>query len=134
MNENEITIEAYRLLYTPEYIEREAAFSSLCCDCSAKGDCRPGERCTDYMRLKEIPAADVRPVKWISTKERLPEDGAYVIGRYKNNDMAVVCVFEHDEDLVFWRAMVEEGWETECDSGPTHWMPLPAPPTEETEA
>lgn len=44
-----------------EYILREAAIASLCCDCSATGDCRPGERCVDYQRLKAIPAADVRP-------------------------------------------------------------------------
>ena len=51
-----------------DYIEREAAISSLCCDCSATRDCRPGERCVDYQRIKEIPVADVRPVvrgKWI---------------------------------------------------------------------
>ena len=42
-----------------EYIDREAAVASLCCDCSATGDCRPGERCVDYERLKSIPAADV---------------------------------------------------------------------------
>ena len=73
MNENEITIEAYRLLYTPEYIERDAAISALCCDCSVTRDCRPGERCADYMRLKAIPAADVRPVvrgKWMDYARR----------------------------------------------------------------
>ena len=51
-----------------EYISRDAAIASLCCDCSASGDCRPGERCADYQRLKEIPAADVAPVrhgKWL---------------------------------------------------------------------
>lgn len=51
-----------------EYIDREAAVASLCCDCSATGDCRPGERCVDYERLKSIPAADVKPVvhaRWI---------------------------------------------------------------------
>ena len=45
-----------------DFIEREAAIEALCCDCSATGDCRPGERCVDYMRIKAIPAADVRPV------------------------------------------------------------------------
>ena len=68
---------------------------------------------------------------WVPVSERLPKDGVYVLGRYANNDMAVVCVFEHDEDLVFWRAMVDEGWETDCDIEPTHWTPLPKPPKEE---
>lgn len=45
-----------------EYISREAAIASLCCDCSATRDCRPGERCVDYQRIKAIPAADVREV------------------------------------------------------------------------
>lgn len=46
-----------------DYISREAAIASLCCDCSATRDCRPGERCVDYQRLKEIPAADVVEVR-----------------------------------------------------------------------
>ena len=52
-----------------EYIEREAAISALCYDCSATQDCRPGERCADYIRLKNIPAADVAPVRhgrWVA--------------------------------------------------------------------
>ena len=76
--------------------------------------------------FSSIPAAKVMEVKWISVEDELPDDGVYVLGRYCNNDMAVVCIFERDEDLVFWRAMVDEGWETECDVGPTHWMPLPS--------
>ena len=51
-----------------DYISREAAIASLCCDCSATRDCRPGERCVDYQRIKEIPAADVRPMV---TRDRL---------------------------------------------------------------
>ena len=46
-----------------DYISREAAIAALCCDCQATRDCRPGERCADYMRLKSIPAADVRENK-----------------------------------------------------------------------
>ena len=71
--------------------------------------------------------------KWISVKERLPEDGVFVLTRYKNNDMVVACVFEHDECLDFWRAMTDEGWCADCDAEPTHWMQLPEPPKEETE-
>ena len=54
-----------------EYIEREAAIASVCCDCSATADCRPGERCADYRRIKELPTADVAPVRhgrWIKAK------------------------------------------------------------------
>ena len=45
-----------------DYISKEDALGSICIDCSAQRDCRPGERCVDYMRIKAIPAADVRPV------------------------------------------------------------------------
>lgn len=69
--------------------------------------------------------------QWSSVKEQLPEDGVYVLARYKNNDMVVACVFEHDECLDFWRAMTDEGWCADCDTEPTHWMPLPTPPKEE---
>ena len=67
---------------------------------------------------------------WIPVTERLPEDGVYVLGRYENNEMAVVCVFDHDEDITFWRAQTDKGWEADCDTEPTHWQPLPEPPEE----
>lgn len=46
-----------------DYISREAALNACCEGCSAARDCRPGERCVDYMRIKEIPAADVALVR-----------------------------------------------------------------------
>lgn len=70
--------------------------------------------------------------KWIPVTERLPEKRKYVLVRYKNNDMAVACWFDGDEDILFWRAMTDEGWCADCDTDPTHWMPLPEPPKEET--
>lgn len=61
-----------------EYISREAAITSLCCDCSATRDCRPGERCVDYARLKEIPAADVvEVVRCRDCKYRDYDDAPY---------------------------------------------------------
>ena len=46
-----------------DYISREDALGSICIDCSAQQDCRPDERCADYERIKNIPAADVAPVR-----------------------------------------------------------------------
>ena len=71
--------------------------------------------------------------KWIPVTERLPEKMQYVLARYQNNDMAVASWFGGDEHIRFWRAMTDEGWCADCDSEPTHWMPLPEPPKEETE-
>ena len=74
---------------------------------------------------------DLSKPKWISVEERLPERDKYVLVRYANNDMAVACVFGGDEHMTFWRAMTDEGWCADCDTEPTHWMPLPEPPKEE---
>ena len=84
-----------------------------------------------YQMMAEAYEAEVTKQGWIPVTERLPEDGVYVLARYKNNDMVVACVFEHDECLDFWRAMTDEGWCADCDTEPTHWMQLPEPPKEE---
>ena len=87
--------------------------------------------CNEHNRAAEL--AWEKEHQWIPVTEQLPEDDVYVLGCYKNNDMAVVKVFDHDEDITFWRAQTDEGWEADCDTEPTYWMPLPAPPKEETE-
>ena len=73
----------------------------------------------------------VNKPRWISVTERLPEKMQYVLVRYQNNDMAVASWFGGDEHIRFWRAMTDEGWCADCDTEPTHWMPLPQPPKEE---
>lgn len=57
-----------------EYISREAALRANCYFCSVhlKDDSPCDEKCADYMKFMEIPAADVRPVvrgKWIDHQE-----------------------------------------------------------------
>ena len=74
----------------------------------------------------------VNKPRWISVTERLPEKMQYVLVRYQNNDMAVASWFGGDEHIRFWRAMTDEGWCADCDTQPTHWMPLPQPPKEES--
>ena len=64
--------------------------------------------------------------RWIPVTERLPEKKKYVLVCYKNNDMAVACWFDGDENILFWRAITDEGWCADCDTDPTHWMPLPS--------
>lgn len=70
--------------------------------------------------------------RWISVEERLPEKEEYVLIRFRNNDMSVACVFDRWSGYTFWRAQTDEGWCADCDTEPTHWMPLPEPPKEET--
>jgi hypothetical protein len=69
--------------------------------------------------------------RWIPVTERLPEVNKYVLGCFKDGSMTAVCLFNIDEHITFWRACTDEGWEADCDSEPTHWMPLPTPPKEE---
>lgn len=79
-------------------------------------------------------AANRRKPHWIPVTDVLPEKREYVLVRYKNNDMAVAGWFDGDENILFWRAMIDERWCAGCDTEPTHWMPLPPapePPLEE---
>lgn len=47
-----------------DYISREAAIEIICGPCSFKAACVAGvePRCKYYIRMTQIPAADVRPV------------------------------------------------------------------------
>lgn len=67
---------------------------------------------------------------WISVKDKLPRNNQYVLAVFPNGEMVVACVFDADEDVVYWRAQTDMGWESDMDFDPTHWMPLPEPPKE----
>ena len=103
-----------------EYIEREAALS-------AQNKSMNLSECGK--RLESIPAADVRPVKWIPVTERLPE----------LHEEVLVCTEEYGETVLgFAMVAVFEGtgwleaWERKTYlTAVTHWMPLPEPPKEE---
>ena len=43
-----------------EYISKHAALTCVCQDCSVKSDCY--DPCIDYIRIKDISAANVKPV------------------------------------------------------------------------
>ena len=58
--------------------------------------------------------------EWISVTERLPPESTVVLG-WTNR---VVFSFWHDGGWVD----TLYGWH--LPTGPTHWMPLPAPPTD----
>lgn len=70
--------------------------------------------------------------EWISVKDRLPKKYQYVLAAFPNGEMVVACVFDYDEDVVYWRVQIDMGWESDMDFDPTHWMPLPEPPKEDT--
>lgn len=69
-------------------------------------------------------APTVNPYKWISVKDRLPEENINVL-IYRRNMMNVYTYLGHGEwedDYGYWTR-------TE-DDGITHWMPLPDEPKE----
>lgn len=68
------------------------------------------------------------PSKWISVKDRLPEDMGDVL----------VCAFWHErwQTMIAWCRKADEQWFAYTSHGErmlghvTHWMPLPEPPGE----
>lgn len=67
---------------------------------------------------------------WISVSERLPEKTADVLMMFEHGNMAVGYWHDGDEHVTYWCAYTDDGYYTDCDSEPTHWMPLPEPPEE----
>ena len=69
--------------------------------------------------------------KWIPVTERLPDTGVDVLVKFPHN-MAVASI-----DIGEWVVNSGDGWCTDInlaggEKNPTHWMPLPEPPKEET--
>lgn len=69
---------------------------------------------------------------WISVKNRLPKKKKDVLMFFRGGNMAVGFWYSGDETVTFWAAYTDDGYYADCDCEPTHWMPLPEPPKEET--
>lgn len=99
------------------------------------GELECGSDCpTTLMTLAAdlIEAMDTKITKWISVKERLPEDTppyCQTVNVYTVNGEVLVGFCNHDH----WYVMrVEDDYCNDADEGEvTHWMPLPVPPEEE---
>jgi hypothetical protein len=64
--------------------------------------------------------------RWIPVTERLPDEGVEVLWYSSHDRFARWATGKRDGGLVDWGGDLEseiEGWLT-------HWMPLPAPPTD----
>lgn len=71
------------------------------------------------------------PNEWVSVEERLPEKKQDVLMLFDTGNMAVGWWHDADEHITFWCAYTDDGFYTDCDCIPTHWMLLPAPPEKE---
>ena len=91
------------------------------CEINCGKENREGYKTCKNCGMLNVPAADVQPVKWISCKERMPEDNDRVLILAKNES---VYIAKH---RVFGHFVVSfEYWLD--DTEVTHWMPLPEPP------
>lgn len=76
-------------------------------------------------RLKMYEDMGMKP-KWISVKERKPEDGQKIIATFRDNGGRVVDQARYNNgefDFASWTYV----W----GDNVTHWMPLPQPPEED---
>lgn len=108
-----------------EYIERDCLIDMI--SERNRNTCNGKMSCIQMKRMVEsIPTADVDPVqKWISVKDRLPEEKVNCIVHYRHaycdNDgyWAIGFCFYDGEKFQFDSAYKV-----------THWIPLPQPPDE----
>ena len=61
--------------------------------------------------------------KWISVKDRFPEEEEDVLSYQFNGEINISYTYGHE-----WRSL-ESGFRMD-NSVVTHWMPLPEPPTQ----
>ena len=116
-----------------EYIEREEAINAVL-SCFGVEDSIFSDATVMAIgfKLKDIPAEDVQPVKWIPVTERLPEER---INPNTRDFEYVLCAtiwgdvrpFKYgtpigQKEAHFWNGA---GY---VDAYVTHWMPIPEPP------
>jgi len=80
-------------------------------------DCTPEER----RMHSEIEDLEEQVPKWIPASEQMPDDGRVVLAWSGNR-----VVFGYARDGQWIDTLY--GWV--IPNGPTHWMPLPAPPSD----
>lgn len=93
--------------------------------------------------IEQAPTLDIAP-KWISVKERLPEDDEN-LRFYDDGQIRFASVLVRDDNrgtAIANRLMIRhhripsldelatDGWVWSRPHEPTHWMPLPEPPQE----
>lgn len=71
--------------------------------------------------------------KWIPVTERLPyaaDDVLLYFGKEGKTQAAGFMMWDGEDQT--WHTYSDDGYYTDCESAPTHWMPLPEPPKEES--
>ena len=68
------------------------------------------------------------PTKWIPVEDRLPKKGKCVQMFFREHHTQAFGFWHDEHGEVRWCTYTDNGWYTDCDDKPTHWMPLPKPP------
>lgn len=105
--------------------------------CAGVGECDC--KCLHYQRCEALYDVGYHKQEWISVEDRLPDIDPYGKGRYGGTrSVRVICACKQRDGRIF----VKEGYYEPYHDGSvvwripgsidsvTHWMPLPAPPTE----
>lgn len=99
----------------------------VCQSCIHKKIC-PEYHEQTYSCVNHLDEADAAPrAKWISARERLPEEsGMYLVFTYRGNRTVLDYSERHKIFNSFDSFSTEEA--NEVAIAVTHWMPLPEPP------
>lgn len=73
--------------------------------------------------VENIPPVNVQPMKWISCKDKMPDDGVNVL-IYAGNRM--ISLAWYDKDMGYFYICDSDYKYSSLDV--THWQPLPEPP------
>ena len=105
-----------------DYISREAALKVFCEWCGVcPEEARKPLECDDILWnvLRNLPAAEVNPVRWIPVDEQLPEEYRSVLVCFMSQGGMAQSVSERFDG---------NRWSALCGFEPVAWMPLPEPP------
>lgn len=113
-----------------DYIDRQALYNALK-KLAGETECDIAVLPDVAELIREAPAANVEPAqKWISVKDRLPEDDGPVITAYHFKSNAVRYI----STLSYFCFDPQPHWQHESTGlVVTHWMPLPEPPKKDNE-
>lgn len=108
-----------------EYISREDF-----CEDSCGIENREGYKTCKNCSMLNVPSADVQPVKWISCKDKMPEDNTSVLFVYVSENGIKSVHYGHHQTLKGLGSSWAKpcGGMQYCDDNVTHWQPLPEPP------
>lgn len=83
----------------------------------------PIEAVADYLLDSGVTVQE-----WIPLSEKLPEEYKSVLVYFDSGNMAVGYWYDKDECISFWHIWTDDGWVSDADCEPTHWIPLPPAP------